>query len=475
MTEPPKAFLSYSWSSPEYAERVLGLAERLTTDGVHVILDRWDLKEGQDKHHFMEQAVTDVTVRRVLVLCDPTYAAKADGREGGVGTETLIISPEVYREARQEKFIPVVMERDGSGEVVVPTYLNGRIYVDLSDPSNDTAEYERLVRNIFDKPEIARPAIGRPPAYLEEGRSPLLTGRSLLTFCDAVVRGRPHQKGLLDDYLGKVLDALRAQIIPAPETVEQLDEAILSSVEAFLPYRTEFLDQLSFLGKADDAPEFFEQLHHFYEEALSIREGHRPGRWNEHETENLAFLNWELFLHTVAGALRFGQFRAIDQLLEPYVVTDWMQAGGRVRDFSALDRHCEILQKVSQKRLGTRYLSFASHLLRDRVSDRRYPFEALLEADLVLWLRAATDERRNSWYPQTLVYAESMPILPLFTRGNASGFFQRFAPALGVSDITELRDRFAAIPVSMFPQVGNFWGGRGGYAELLQLDKLASR
>jgi len=48
-TEQPKVFISYSWSSPQHEQWVLDLAERLSGDGIIVVLDKWDLKEGQDK------------------------------------------------------------------------------------------------------------------------------------------------------------------------------------------------------------------------------------------------------------------------------------------------------------------------------------------------------------------------------------------------------------------------------------------
>jgi len=72
----------------------------------------------------MERAVKDPNVSRVLILCDPVYATKADQRVGGVGTETLIISPDVYQEARQEKFIPVLMQRSEDGSA--PTDHGGQ-------------------------------------------------------------------------------------------------------------------------------------------------------------------------------------------------------------------------------------------------------------------------------------------------------------------------------------------------------------
>jgi hypothetical protein len=82
-TQIPRAFISYSRSSPDYTNRVEELGRRLTEHGVHVVLDLWDLEEGQDLHAFMEQAVNDTTISHVLILCDPQYAEKANNRERG--------------------------------------------------------------------------------------------------------------------------------------------------------------------------------------------------------------------------------------------------------------------------------------------------------------------------------------------------------------------------------------------------------
>lgn len=106
----PKVFISYSWTNQDHVDWVENLAKRLVAAGVDVVFDQWSLKKGHDKLAFMESMVTDKDVKHVLAICDAKYAAKADGREGGVGTESQIISPEVYTRVTQEKFIPLVRE-----------------------------------------------------------------------------------------------------------------------------------------------------------------------------------------------------------------------------------------------------------------------------------------------------------------------------------------------------------------------------
>src|SRR4051812_36156711 len=107
----PKAFLSYSWGDDDYMEGIVDLANRLRVDGVEVVFDRAHLVEGNDTDAFMERSVNDPTVTHVLLLCDPSYAEKANGRSGGVGKETMIVSAEVYASTTQSRFLPVIMER----------------------------------------------------------------------------------------------------------------------------------------------------------------------------------------------------------------------------------------------------------------------------------------------------------------------------------------------------------------------------
>ena len=103
----PKVFISYAWAKKNF---VLRFAQDLTKDGIDVIIDEWNLKPGNDKYAFMESMVRDETIERVLIMCDRVYKERADNRQGGVGDETVIISPQLYQEMEQTKFVPIVLE-----------------------------------------------------------------------------------------------------------------------------------------------------------------------------------------------------------------------------------------------------------------------------------------------------------------------------------------------------------------------------
>lgn len=107
--------------------------------------------------------VTDPQITKVAIICDEKYVSKADGRSGGVGTETQIISREVYEKQDQGKFVAVITAKDEQGKPYLPTYYKSRIYIDLSEPDSYTDNFEKLLRWIYDKPLYTRPEIGKRP------------------------------------------------------------------------------------------------------------------------------------------------------------------------------------------------------------------------------------------------------------------------------------------------------------------------
>ena len=163
----PKVFISYAWSSKEYEMKVLAFATSLKGDGVDVVLDKWAVSGGNDMNSFMEKSVNDPTVTNVLILLDETYAIKANSRQGGVGTETQIISQEVYKSVEQTKFIPVVFERNATGDVCKPTYLQGRYHFDLTNPETYSEEYQSLVRSLYGVENYRVPELGTRPAWVD--------------------------------------------------------------------------------------------------------------------------------------------------------------------------------------------------------------------------------------------------------------------------------------------------------------------
>ena len=297
----PQVFISYSWTSKEYQQLIVDLASRMRHDGVDVKLDVWDLKEGQDKYAYMEQCVTNPDIDKVLILSDRIYSEKADARKGGVGDETTIISAEVYGNADQHKFIPVVMERDEKGKEYLSTYLKSRIYRDLSG-RNYEEEYETLLRTIFEQPSHRKPEIGERPGWLTEetpdGLYPLKVAVKKISAADL----RRMKNVAARDFVDVYIESLKQFY------VKNIDkDAYLASFAAMKEYRDVFLDHLKAFSNVDGfgarMADEFERLYN----ALFNANTFVPNTMGcgENEFDLFRLHVWELFICTVTYMLHF--------------------------------------------------------------------------------------------------------------------------------------------------------------------------
>ena len=67
--ESPKVFISYSWTTPEHEQRVLDIATELVESGIDAILDKWDLKEGDDADGDHGVGSRGITGSVLVIIC----------------------------------------------------------------------------------------------------------------------------------------------------------------------------------------------------------------------------------------------------------------------------------------------------------------------------------------------------------------------------------------------------------------------
>jgi hypothetical protein len=155
----PTVFMSYSHDDEAHKAWVLQLAHRLRSNGVDLILDRWNVKLGTDLPAFMEHGLSEA--HRVICVCSSAYVEKANSPRNGVGYEKQIITGELLRDLSREWVIPVI--RNNNGENKLPLFLSGRAYVNFEADEQYEARYEELLRDIHNQPVLPIPPIGTNP------------------------------------------------------------------------------------------------------------------------------------------------------------------------------------------------------------------------------------------------------------------------------------------------------------------------
>ena len=460
ITESPKTFVSYSWSSPEHEAWVVKLATELEESGVHVILDKWDLREGADKYAFMEQAVTDPKVRKVVVICDRIYAEKADGRKGGVGTETQIISKEIYEQVnpvdQEQKFVAIIAEKDDERNPYVPTFLKSRIYIDMSDPYLRSENFDQLVRWIYDRPLYKRPERGRAPLHiLSESQLALGTSSRFRVAMDALSQGKVSAVGAAIDYFetfARNLERFRIE----PDASKPFDEQVIENLGAFLPYRNEIVDLILAIARLQPTFDTYSAMHKLFEALITYRKGPSARSPDEISTDNFRFILNELFLYATAALLKYERFEGVDYLTRHgYYVPPGSaeRSDGGLVGYVRLRGYLETLNNRN-KRLGNEVPNQPHHLmaelLRERATRSDIGIKELMQTDFVLWLRdELTADRLNIglvWFPYTLVFASHWhPPFELFVRAESTTYFDKLKVSLGTTSkeqITQLLQAF---------------------------------
>ncbi|MDE3113011.1 MAG: toll/interleukin-1 receptor domain-containing protein [Chloroflexota bacterium] len=162
-----RVFLSYTWETDSHRRWVLKLAADLMRNGVHVLIDEWDLRDFHDDlHFFMETGIRESDF--VVLVCTPEYARRANARRGGVGVESSIITGEFYEPATATKFLPIVRKGTQDVERSLPSYLKTRYAIDFTNDASYDRSLEDLLRRMYGRPRYRRPRLGPVPEFTSE-------------------------------------------------------------------------------------------------------------------------------------------------------------------------------------------------------------------------------------------------------------------------------------------------------------------
>lgn len=121
-----RVFISYTGTSSEHKAWVEELATQLRGSGIEARLDVWHLRPGMDLPQWMTNELS--MADKVVIVSDPTYAERADGRLGGVGWETMIIQGDMGTlPPESTKYLVVV--RAPSVAEGLPVYLKTKFAI----------------------------------------------------------------------------------------------------------------------------------------------------------------------------------------------------------------------------------------------------------------------------------------------------------------------------------------------------------
>ncbi len=452
--EHPKVFISYSWTSPEHEQFVLDLATALTSHGVDAILDKWDLKPGQDKYVFMESMVVDPKVCRVLVICDNKYQEKANARAGGVGTETQIISSELYGKVKQTKFIPIICEYDDDGEPCLPVFMKGLIYIDLSTDERYGEGLDQLLRLIYDQPFHQKPKLGAPPAFVTGNGASYV--RELGAAIRAIQDGKPNRHGLEALFIKSLLAELeKGYVTPTGNDYDEGVYQAIMSTKGLRDQLAEYVDVVAAFSGDDPKTvgpflKLMEGLGSHFGPPVTSGQFY-PG-WGDY----YAFFAYEAFLVQTAALIRHSCWRSLRKLLDSTYIVRGRHGDNQASNFISFDTNLVALDEHRNRRLNLSRLSVSADLLKERCSPDKTGLHDLMEADVLLTLKSVVlaaakpaDYWHTYWTPRTSIFASHSNKFPLFMRAADMENREGIRTVLAVTSGSDLKAKLEAMSDSL--------------------------
>lgn len=440
----PKVFISYSWSDQLHQELVKHWADRLVADGVDVVLDIYDLKEGHDKYAFMERMVTDSSVTHVLVVCDKKYAEKANARKAGVGTESQIISSEVYEKVEQSKFIPIVCEFGDDGEPILPAFMKSRMWINFSSSEAENENWEQLVRLLYGKPQHVKPKRGKAPTYITSETS-VPTSEAFAKFNSLKQAVLQDKKGITHyrrDFIDSCIsyaDTLRVRERPA---VDSIGEKVVEDCGKLKAIRDHLCDWILLEAEITDSESLSEAVIEVLEKLRELKS--RPpeiNSWNDTWFEAHAVFVYETFLYIIAALLKSGAYSILHDIYSSHYLLPSSERYGQSKfeKFDCFYGYSESLQAVLAPE-GRRLNAPAAELLKRQADREDLPFGDIMQAELLtLLISFITPETR--WYPQTLHYSSNSNGYPFFVKAAQHKHFKKLSTITGIESADDLREK----------------------------------
>lgn len=437
----PKVFISYSWDGQARQDQIIELVQRLAADGVDTIVDIYDLKEGDDKNHFMEKMVTDETVSHVLIICDKKYSEKANKRKSGVGTESQIISQEVYNRVSQSKFIPLVYEFNDDTEACTPVFFKSRIYIDFSSPEKENENWERLIRLLHGKPELIKPEVSKRPSYLDvkQTKNTYEMDSKFRVFKNALLSEKITTSLYRDDLLDSCFNFADSLRVRSASNEADFPQKVIDDFKQLVNVRNILVDWC-LLESRFEKPDFSESLLNVLKRLLEMAS--RPievDSWSEDDFHAHKAFAYETFLYILAALIKNEKFLLANEVLKTHYELPETSLSNDYQ-FCSFDEfyfHSDLLQsKLSPPKMILN--SAVAELLKINAERTDLIFTDIMQADLIATLMSLIDKNRY-WYPQTIYYAKHSQKYPFFIRATQHKHFKKLLELTGYQDAGKLK------------------------------------
>lgn len=273
-----EVFVTYCSNNEAHASKVESLTALLKEEGFHATMDQ-ELMQRETSIDFRDMMYRELKVaRKVIIVLDELYKAKAEKLEGGVGIEFQYIRKFID----EDKTKYIIVSFDPYKPEIVPTEWKDRFVLDISNK----AGIDKLLRRLDDIPDKVFPEVGErkqrtspapiKPLRFDEGDSKAATDwevnedfSELLADKQMGVFYDPTWEPVTAEFNGNKIKATflsqAAEVLAAPNSKLSWSKSVAYLVAVGMDHDIEIPHNRSIIsgGLANKRTGFLENLHAF--------------------------------------------------------------------------------------------------------------------------------------------------------------------------------------------------------------------
>ena len=405
----------------------------------------------------MENLLKSDEIDNILIICDGLYAEKANDRKGGVGTETLIISPEVYANAKQEKVIPIVWERDNDGNAFLPTYLKDRDYIDFSNDEILEEQYQELILQIYGKAKHKRPELGKTPAFVLDDVPTFQTSKFNLRRLTSSL-----DSSNIDDICSEFLDNFTNDLNlitlnVSTKKYEDTSSQLISYIEKYDLIRDFFIEFIDKITKIQEVEMTVDSLIDFFVDLEFLSDTNR----NCERPDRLfyLFVLKEMFLYTIALGLKNKKYTFIHKIIHsPFYFKGNSYEPGYFVKFNYTQDLINVLNYYINIIPQKNESSPIGELIIERLH-KSFKTDMIVDADLICFYITLIyyEKFGDVWEPFTYPYKQAEQV-DFIRKLSKKSHFEKVKCIFEVETIEDLKIKFSSLTFDKYtPYSLNKW------------------
>ena len=325
--------------------------------------------------------------------------------------------------------------------------MKGLIYIDVSSEERYGEGLDELLRLVYEQPFHQKPKLGGAPAFLANGGTSYV--KELGAAIRAIQDGRPNRQGLETLFIKGVLTEVdKLYVTP---TGNDYHEGVYQAIAGTKGLRDQVADYAETVAafSADDPSSvspFIKLM-----EGLGAHFGPptTSGEFYPGWADLYSYFALEAFLIQTAALIRHSRWKSLRRLLDATYVVRGSQGEPTTATFVSFDTQLVSLDEHRNRGLNLNRVSVSADLLKERCSPDKTGFNEVMEADILLALKAvarvggdSTQTWPSYWAPRTCVYASYGNKFPLFMRTADVETRTGVHVAIGVNSGADLKARF---------------------------------